>query len=651
MSLSLSNIFPDRYAAFVDKNTLISFDITSSEPADFLYNIVIKMDYGLTIIYSDSGFVAPFDGPNSSVTDIVGGYHFVINKTSPYAGTVLIGIQANDFSFGDGWNLYINGNINVFNQSPLPDATDILETTLISFDLVADNPLVFEEVIVSIDSTTVYDGVNFLPPFDGERSSIVSNYDGYTIVIDNTFVFSSDSLVSIGVESGDFYGSWSFRTRLLEINILNKSPLPETILVDENTLISFDVISDTQLLLDYIGASVNGSNVFNVLTEIAFGPTVSFTKPDYGTTQDNISAAVHIKRNNSKGIYNSVLESSYDDEDYTSPLDTEWTYYDVPWGDLRNIKDREYFSWAEAVNFYPPDNMIGAEMVMHIISEDRYFKVIFSSWTSGGLGGGFSYERTEIFLSTIAVFLPPFNGVNSSVDTISNGYNITIDKTTAYSVGSVSIMANAYSTEDEWNFFIGIVCVSNKLPAPHLTQVDANTLISFDLTSDFAINLDQVNIYIEGLLGYDGTDFITPFDGTGSNIISILDGYSFTINKTSPYDNKEILITARVYSFEDNWSFYVGGTTINVTNKFPLANARGISEDALVCFDVVSYAGLALSAIKIYIDNKIIYDDGFIAPFNGPSSNVSAISDGYHFIIDNTLPYDNFVSLRINYGI
>jgi hypothetical protein len=91
--------------------------------------------------------------------------------------------------------------------------------------------------------------------------------------------------------------------------------------------------------------------------------------------------------------------------------------------------------------------------------------------------------------------------------------------------------------------------------------------------------------------------------------------------------------------------------SINIINRFPLANARGVSEDALIGFDIISDVVLTLSAIKIYIDNKIIYDDGFIAPFNGPSSNVSAITDGYRFVIDNILPYDNFVSLRVNYDV
>ena len=34
-------------------------------------------------------------------------------------------------------------------------------------------------------------------------------------------------------------------------------------------------------------------------------------------------------------------------------------------------------------------------MVMHDLYEDIYYEVQFHSWTTGGMGGGFSYTRTR----------------------------------------------------------------------------------------------------------------------------------------------------------------------------------------------------------------------------------------------------------------
>ncbi len=163
---------------------------------------------------------------------------------------------------------------------------------------------------------------------------------------------------------------------------------------DDYDFIDISVDDYFYLYFDYAldPSSVHGNHEGAIVT---YGTPVTFTKENYEDIIDEISDAVHIKRDSSRGIYNSVTESSYDNVDYTSPADTEWN--SDGWSILTNIKDRSYLSWAISLEYNPQEFLVDREMLMHIISEDRYFLVKFSSWTSGAMGGGFSYERTEVF--------------------------------------------------------------------------------------------------------------------------------------------------------------------------------------------------------------------------------------------------------------
>ena len=64
--------------------------------------------------------------------------------------------------------------------------------------------------------------------------------------------------------------------------------------------------------------------------------------------------------------------------------------------DISNIKARVYSDFVSSLDGAVGPNIVGLEMVMHIISTDQYFKVKFSSWQSGGGGGQFTYTRQEM---------------------------------------------------------------------------------------------------------------------------------------------------------------------------------------------------------------------------------------------------------------
>ncbi len=121
------------------------------------------------------------------------------------------------------------------------------------------------------------------------------------------------------------------------------------------------------------------------------GNTLIFTKdnggdPTLASQQDAITDNVKITRGNTGGqIYNIVTESGYDKE--SSPADTEWAL-----GTVNDIANLTFESFRAATGGKPKD-VVGQNMVLHLITDDVYISIKFTSWATGK-AGGFAYERS-----------------------------------------------------------------------------------------------------------------------------------------------------------------------------------------------------------------------------------------------------------------
>ncbi|HSU53467.1 MAG TPA: PEP-CTERM sorting domain-containing protein [Candidatus Dormibacteraeota bacterium] len=138
------------------------------------------------------------------------------------------------------------------------------------------------------------------------------------------------------------------------------------------------------------------------------GPLLSFTKanganPSLAANQDRITGDLWITRSSSQGLYNAWDEGFF--THFSSPAGTEWAN-----GTLANYSSLSYTdwnSWAKGVN-PGPTGTVGIQAVVHIIPDDIYFSIKFTSWTSGGAGGGFSYLRSTALVpepSSLALLL------------------------------------------------------------------------------------------------------------------------------------------------------------------------------------------------------------------------------------------------------
>lgn len=141
------------------------------------------------------------------------------------------------------------------------------------------------------------------------------------------------------------------------------------------------------------------------------GPPIMFSKaanadPTLEANQDRITPNVWITRGSSQGIYNIKTETGYTHN--SSPADTRWAY-----GTTANYASLTYKSWEEwngGAGGGPP-SMVDQDAVLHLISEDIYIDIKFTSW--GGVGGAYSYVRSTPAAAnsppTVTITNPPAN--------------------------------------------------------------------------------------------------------------------------------------------------------------------------------------------------------------------------------------------------
>ena len=121
------------------------------------------------------------------------------------------------------------------------------------------------------------------------------------------------------------------------------------------------------------------------------GPDFTFTKadgasPNDAANQDRLTDNVIITRGNSGGqIYNIASETAASQS--SSPAGTEWAE-----GSIDDIANLTFRPFRAAVS--RPRDVVGKNLVLHLIEDDIYLTVRFTSWSTQR-AGGFSYVRSS----------------------------------------------------------------------------------------------------------------------------------------------------------------------------------------------------------------------------------------------------------------
>jgi len=159
---------------------------------------------------------------------------------------------------------------------------------------------------------------------------------------------------------------------------------------EDNPSITADVSVTDGVSTESIKVTISINNPQVPSFNVWAGASITFTKadgadPNIETNQDRITENVWITRGNNGGqIFNAKVEN--DSNKSSSPTDTEWAL-----GTTDNIENLTFQLFRDAVQ--QPKNVVGKDLVLHLITDDIYIDVKFTSWSSGKQGG-FSYERS-----------------------------------------------------------------------------------------------------------------------------------------------------------------------------------------------------------------------------------------------------------------
>jgi hypothetical protein len=119
------------------------------------------------------------------------------------------------------------------------------------------------------------------------------------------------------------------------------------------------------------------------------GPSIAFARVDGAdfdqpANQDRLTPHVWLTRDSTHGIFNVAVETFYSSN---SPADTEWSY-----GTTADLPNLTFAPWVQWHGKCPPCSL-GLDAVVHLISDDIYLDIRFTSWTPQ-FGGGFAYVRS-----------------------------------------------------------------------------------------------------------------------------------------------------------------------------------------------------------------------------------------------------------------
>ncbi|MGD9633166.1 MAG: hypothetical protein AB7G28_02035 [Pirellulales bacterium] len=129
------------------------------------------------------------------------------------------------------------------------------------------------------------------------------------------------------------------------------------------------------------------------------GSAFSFSKssganPTLPANQDQLTANVSLTRGNTQGMFNILKESNFT---LSSPADTQWaTALNNP-GDTisaANWAALDFTTWSAAYLNNVSANILNHGAVVHLVTDDIYLDLRFTSFQGGGSGGAFSYERS-----------------------------------------------------------------------------------------------------------------------------------------------------------------------------------------------------------------------------------------------------------------
>jgi glucose/arabinose dehydrogenase len=230
---------------------------------------------------------------------------------------------------------------------------------------------------------------------------------------------------------------------------------------------------------------------------------ISFTNypgsdPTLPSSQDRMTPNVWLTRDSSHGPYNARYETTF--TAYISPYDTEWANGTT--ANYASLSYTDWYDWSKGVNPMPT-NTVGVNAVLHLISEDIYMDIKFTSWGSHGTGG-FSYIRST----------PP---------NIPPSVTLTNPASGAVLVAPATVMIGADASDPDGTvtnvqFFDGASSLGNVAASPYLISaslaIGSHTLVAVATDNLGATNISTPVTVTVLAFPPPNVSFITPTNGS-----------------------------------------------------------------------------------------------------------------------------------------
>lgn len=545
----------------VSVNSTIVLDI---QDLDDEYNIdddTIKILVEGNIAFENNSFVSPYDGTNSSFTNLSDGYRIEIDKTTSFVTYSDITVYAEAYGLADefttlSYSFRTEDIIDpVFDtEFPTDSSTGNSKSSLISITFYdADSDIT--QIDAYVNGTHIYDG-SFTAPYNGPSSDLntttVDGYDGYQLVIDRTTDFSSGETVDVDIylydnEDNSSNFSWSFEIEDYVAPVVsNTSPTGGQI--ETNTTVSFDITDDfsgvnlsaTTITIGTV--AYNGSFISpftGTITPISNGYNFSITNSnmyDTSTTytvdiagEDNYGNAysdsfnfttLSALSNVSLGQFEITIDVVFDtDMTQDSNLVNSANYNFNNGAYARKVdilSSNSVRLWVE--NYYKNANFTGDASFKLTLNNDittlagnPVSSVSYITLTPTPSTASFSHYNGLIrtyrdmdFVDTDSerIYLSGTKGIDVLYKQTATNYIRWAQILDAYGVDAMRV---ANYPSDYVFTDTAAPTISNQSPAPNSTAA-TNTHIIFSITDTTAPNVINTRIYVNGTLVFNGSE-------------------------------------------------------------------------------------------------------------------------------------------------
>lgn len=254
-------------------------------------------------------------------------------------------------------------------------------------------------------------------------------------------------------------------------------------------------------------------------------------------------------------------------------------------------------------------------------------------------------------------------GWNISTSSISvDGYEAThyvIGATSRYALNSIiDVIVDGYDAygnyfDDSFSFTtyqdVDAPQITDLSPQSNEIEVALNTDVEFSIVDGYDIDLSRLDVHIDNLPAILDGVFQSGFDGFSGGITEIADGYAVTIDPETDFVyNQQVTVVIDGYDFSNNhvnfeYYFYTiaDADAPVISNRDPAPGDVEVGITSDVKFDITdAVSGVDMTRTTAHIDNIPALINSVIQPgWNGPSSGIETISDGYRVVLDPTGAY------------